>query len=151
MAVQLAGGRVIDLLLHTVEVDRPKIVCLELQSENLAKVEETLEIKQLLNAMMSKEKRKYYVMQSKKAVKIRVMGNEMFGSLNAEQNMVYRFGDFVGVVLTLKNKGKKEISIDARSLSKAFKGVLAISLHNQLLKSGGNMEGFLVLRKELES
>ena len=70
LAVQLAGGRVIDLLLHTVEADRPKIVRLDLQSESFAKVEEALEIKQLLNAMMSKEKGKYYVIQSKKAVEI---------------------------------------------------------------------------------
>jgi hypothetical protein len=87
----------------------------------------------------------------KKAVKINTEGNGIFASLNAEQNMVYRFGNLVGVVLTLKNKGKKEISVDAKSLAKAFKGVLAVSLHNQLLKSGGSMEAFLVLRKELES
>ena len=151
LAVQLAGGRVIDLLLHTVEADRPKIVRLDLQGESLAKVEETLEIKQLLNSMMSKEKGKYYVMQSKKVVKINAAGNETFATLNAEQNMVYRFGNFVGVVLKLQNKGKKGVSIDASSLSKAFKGVLAVSLHNQLLKNGSSMEAFLVLRKELES
>ena len=84
-------------------------------------------------------------------MKINTEGNEIFASLNAEQNMIYRFGNFVGVALTLKNKGQKEVSIDASSLSKVFKGVLAVSLHNQLLKSGGNMEAFLVLRKELES
>ena len=151
LAVQLAGGRVIDLLLHTVEADRPKIIRLDLQDESLAKLDETLEIKQLLNAMMSKGKGKYYVMQSKKVVKVNAVGNEIFASLNAEQNMVYRFGNLVGVALTLKNKGKKEVSIDVSSLSKVFKGVLAVSLHNQLLKSGGNMEAFLVLRKELES
>ena len=150
LAVQLAGDRVIDLLLHTVEADRPKIVRVELQDENLAKVEETLEIKQLLNAMMSKANGKYYVTQMKKVVKINTDSNETFAALNAEQNMVYRFGNLVGVVLTLKNKGKKEVSIDAKSLAKAFKGALAVSLHNQLLKSGGSMETFLVLRKELE-
>jgi len=151
LAVQLAGGRVIDLLLHTVEADRPKIVRLDLQSESFAKVEEALEIKQLLNAMMSKEKGKYYVIQSKKAVEINAAINETFFSLSAEQNMVYRFRNFIGVVLTLQNKGKNEISVDAKSLAKAFRGVLAVSLHNQLLKSGGSMEAFLVLRKELES
>lgn len=151
LAVQLAGGRVIDLLLHTVKADRPKIIRLDLENESFAKREDALEIKQLLNAMMSKEKGKYYVMQSKKAVKINTEGNEIFASLNAEQKMVYRFGNLVGVVLTLKNKGKKEVSIDAKSLSKVFKGVLAVSLHSQLLKSGGSMEAFLVLRKELES
>ncbi len=151
LAVQLAGGRVIDLLLHTVETDRPKIVRLDLKNKSFAKTEEALEIKQLLNAMMSKEKGKYYVMQSKKVVKMNAENNEIFAALNAEHNMVYRFGNFVGVVLTFTNKGKKEISIDAKSLSKVFKGVLAVSLHSQLLKSGGSMEAFLVLRKELES
>ncbi len=151
LALQLAGGRVIDLLLHTVEADRPKIVRLNLQGDSFAKSEETLEIKQLLNAMMSKEKGKYYVIQSKKAVKMNAENNETFVSLNVQQNMVYRFGNFVGIVLTLQNKSKNEISVDAKSLAKAFKGVLAVSLHNQLLKSGSNMEAFLVLRKELES
>ena len=151
LAVQLAGGRVIDLLLHTVEADRPKIVRLDLQGESFAKSEETLEIKQLLNAMMSKEKGKYYVIQSKKAVQMDAEGNETFASLNVQQNMVYRFGNFVGVVLTLQNKGKNEISVDVKSLAKAFRGVLAVLLHNQHLKSGSNMEAFLVLRKELES
>ena len=151
LAVQLAGDRVIDLLLHTVEADRPKIVRVELQDESLAKLEETLEIKRLLNAMMSKANGKYYVTQMKRVVKINTDSNETFAALNAEQNMVYRFGNLVGVVLTLKNKGKKEVSIDAKSLAKAFKGVLAVSLHNQLLKSGDSMEAFLVLRKELES
>lgn len=151
LAVQLAGGRVIDLLLHTVEADRPKIVRVGLQDESVTKLEETLEIKQLFNTMMSKANGKYYVTQMKKAVKINAESNETFASLNAEQKMVYRFGNFVGVVLTLKNKGKKEISIEAKSLAKAFKGILAVSLHNQLLKSGSSMEAFLVLRKELES
>lgn len=151
LALQLAGGRVIDLLLHTVEADRPKIVRLNLQVESFAKSEETLEIKQLLNAMMSKEKGKYYVIESKKAVKMNAENNETFVSLNVQQNMVYRFGNFVGIVLTLQNKSKNEISVDAKSLAKAFRGVLAVSLHNQHLKSGSNMEAFLVLRKELES
>jgi hypothetical protein len=149
LAVQLAGGRVIDLLFNTIECDRPKIVHLDLLNKSFASSERTSEIKQLIEAMISKEKGKYYVVESRKKVKLNADSNAPLASLVAEQTAIYRYGDLIGVVLTLQNKDKKDVLIEAKSLSKAFKGVLAVSLHNQLLKKGGNMEAFLVLRKEL--
>jgi len=144
LAVQLAGGRVVDLLFHTVDVLMPNIIHLNLVDQNLAQDEQKLEIQQMIKAMRSGATGKYYITEDKQKLVVTP-------SLMANWGRVYRFKNLRGVVLQLTNIGKNELSTSARELAKSFSNVIGVQLNNELLMRGQSTNAFLVLKNGDES
>lgn len=144
LAVQLAGGRVVDLLLHTVSTPMPKIIRLNLADQNFVQDEQKLEIQQMIKAMRSGAKGKYYITEDKQKLVITP-------SLMANWSNIYRFKSLRGAALQLTNTSKNELSISARELAKSFSNVIAVQLDNELLMRGQSTNAFLVLKNGDES
>jgi hypothetical protein len=142
LAVGLAGGKVVDLMLNTVKASVPKIINLNLQ--NVESKSEMLKIaaKQMLKAMRMQSKGKYYVREVSNQIQMSATN-----SLLAKQERIYQFGNLIGTSLTLQNKGKSAVSVNALSLVKAFKDVVAVQVDNVILTTGQKTKAFLVMQK----
>jgi hypothetical protein len=139
LTVELAGGRVVDLLLHTLATSMPKIVHLNLADQSFKQHEHRLEVEQLIKAMQSGRKGKYYVVEEGQKLNL---PSKLFG----KQSKIYKYGDLSGVILQLTNKGKGELLINARELANSFNNVIAVQLINERLKAGDSTNAFLVLK-----
>ena len=70
-------------------------------------------------------------------------------TLIAEQKQIYQFGDLRGLVLTLKNKGRKTTSINTVTLAKSFNNVIAVYAEDLALARGQERKVFLVLEQKV--
>lgn len=142
LILQLAGGRVIDLILHTIDDKESRIINLVLKDTETRLQREQQEVMKLFNAMRSGIKGKYYV----KALpaQFTIGGNK---HLIARQERLYRFGDLMGLPLKIKNTGKKTVSVNSATLLAKFRNLLAIQAEDVILTSGQEMQAFLVVRE----
>lgn len=142
LAVELSGGKVIDLLLHTTDDPSPKIIELNLQKIESKSKRLDKEVRAMLEAMQVGLKGKYYVREVNHRFKIN--NNSLF----VKQNQLYQFGKLRGMALKLKNRRKKGVSIDVVNVLKSFRNLLAIQIDEMILKPGQETTAFLVMEEE---
>jgi len=142
LSLQLAGGKVIDLILHTIDIKEPRIINLALNDNATKFQKHRQEVMALFDAMRHGIKGKYYVKEL--PVQFTIGGNK---HLIARQERLYRFGNLMGVPLKIKNTGKKTVSVNATNLPAKFRNILAIQADDVILASGQEMQAFLVLKE----
>lgn len=140
LAAALAGGRIIDLILHTKE-GGPKIIELDLQVKQHLMSKEDREAEAMLKAMRQGLRGKYYIEANKNQFIV-----ESYNDLVAKQEYTYRFGNLRGVALKLYNRGREEISIDLDKLLHSFEQVVALQIEHNILTSKKQTKAFIIVR-----
>lgn len=139
IAVSLAGGRIVDLILET-NKGKPQIINLNLQDEEAKQSREQREAGSMLKAMRSGIRGKYYIQQGAR-------GFEIFfhKGLIAKSDRIYRFGNMIGVPLLLKNSGKKQLKIDVGRAMRSLNNVFALQVDNLTLAPNMTTQAYIVI------
>ena len=141
LAVALAGGRIIDLVLATKKND-PSIIHLNLQNHSSKIDEVQKEAGNMLKAMRQGIKGKYYVQEYKNSIEI-----NSHNVLQARHSRLYQFGDLIGIPLHLKNKSKGVVEVDIHKLLRGFSNVIALQIDHQNILPNMETKAYLVVEK----
>lgn len=79
------------------------------------------EIKSMLRSMMSREKGKYYMQASNRAI-----ANKL--DLEIRQVQTYRWGNMIGAVIDIENKSNLPINISEQDIASLYQKVKAVSI-----------------------
>ena len=79
------------------------------------------EIKSMLRSMMSREKGKYYMQASNRAI-----ANKL--GLEIRQVQTYRLGNMTGAVINIENKSKLPVNISEQDIASLYQKVRAVSI-----------------------
>jgi ribosomal protein L19 len=132
------SGLVQDMQLTAGNIEGQSIL-IEFSSQE-GKALEHKDVADMLRSMKSGRKGKYYVQEHN--IKI---ATDLIGELVADSNpanievfkkKTYRFNEFMGVVLSVRNKGKTSILLSEEDFSKVFTGTIATNIESNLLGPG---------------
>ena len=79
------------------------------------------EIKSMLRSMMSREKGKYYMQASNRAI-----SNKL--GLEIRQVQTYRWGNMIGTVIDIENKSNLPVNISEQEIASLYQKVRAVSI-----------------------
>jgi NOL1/NOP2/fmu family ribosome biogenesis protein len=104
------------------------------------------EIADMLRAMKSGHKGKYYVEENNAKIVPNRMGSNL-ASLTIFKKKTYRFGELLGVILSVKNKSKTDVYLSEQDFSKIFTGTIATNIESNLLRLGSKGLVLVVTRE----
>ena len=139
IAVSLAGGRIVDLILET-NKGKPQIVNLNLQDEEAKQNIVQKEAEAILSAMRSGIRGKYYIKQDTREFKI-----PFHKGLIAKSDRIYRFGNMIGIPLLLKNGAKEQLKIDVGRAMRNLNNVFALQVDNLTLAPNMTTQAYIVI------
>lgn len=111
------AGKVMDLEIGVISSKYPSIVTLVSDdAESLSLLDEEKEIKAMMQAMQNNLKGKYYTLWGGSKFNCAALGKDMNCQIIAD----YRFGNYRGVGLRIKNKGKVPAMLDLDIVEKTL-------------------------------
>lgn len=141
LAVSLAGGRIVDLILVT-KKSEPQIINLNLRNKGTKQENIQREAQEMLKAMRQGVKGIYYIQEDSRQFNV-----QSHNLLWAKGDRLYQFGNLIGIPLLLKNKGKTVVTIDLVKFLSGFNDVVALQVDDLTLMPNMETKAYLVMAR----